>query len=131
MSVIHDNLELETFLDTMGDSGSIEAADFDALAVAADLDEDEVAALRRELEERNIEILEADEADAPLAPTAADSAVLALGDTLGLFLERASRYPLLTASEEVALAKRVERGDRVAKERMINSNLRLVVSIAK
>ena len=41
------------------------------------------------------------------------------------------RHPLLTAAEEVALAKRVERGDLAAKERMINSNLRLVVSIAK
>ena len=41
------------------------------------------------------------------------------------------RYPLLTAAEEVELAKRVERGDAAAKERMINSNLRLVVSIAK
>jgi RNA polymerase primary sigma factor len=43
----------------------------------------------------------------------------------------AGRYPLLTASEEVALAKRIERGDAAAKERMINSNLRLVISIAK
>jgi RNA polymerase primary sigma factor len=41
------------------------------------------------------------------------------------------KHELLTAAEEVALAKRVERGDRQAKERMINSNLRLVVSIAK
>jgi RNA polymerase primary sigma factor len=41
------------------------------------------------------------------------------------------RYPLLTAAEEVALAKRVERGDLKAKERMINSNLRLVVHVAK
>jgi RNA polymerase primary sigma factor len=41
------------------------------------------------------------------------------------------RYPLLTAAEEVALAKRVERGDLDAKERMINSNLRLVVHVAK
>jgi RNA polymerase primary sigma factor len=41
------------------------------------------------------------------------------------------RHRLLTAAEEVELAKRVERGDRAAKERMINSNLRLVVSIAK
>jgi RNA polymerase primary sigma factor len=46
-------------------------------------------------------------------------------------MHRAGRYPLLTAAEEVALAKRVERGDASAKERMINSNLRLVVSIAK
>jgi RNA polymerase primary sigma factor len=46
-------------------------------------------------------------------------------------MNEAGRYPLLTAAEEVALAKRVERGDVAAKERMINSNLRLVVSIAK
>jgi RNA polymerase primary sigma factor len=48
-----------------------------------------------------------------------------------LLMNRVGRYPLLTAAEEVALAKRVERGDLEAKERMINSNLRLVISIAK
>jgi RNA polymerase primary sigma factor len=48
-----------------------------------------------------------------------------------LFMSRAGRYPLLTAAEEVELAKRMERGDAAAKERMINSNLRLVISIAK
>jgi RNA polymerase primary sigma factor len=53
------------------------------------------------------------------------------GDSLTLFMNRVGRYPLLTAAEEVALAKRIERGDRGAKERMINSNLRLVISIAK
>ncbi|HET6953768.1 MAG TPA: sigma-70 family RNA polymerase sigma factor, partial [Acidimicrobiales bacterium] len=52
-------------------------------------------------------------------------------DTLGLFLNEIGRYPLLTAEEEVELAKRIEAGDRAAKERMITSNLRLVVSIAK
>jgi len=52
-------------------------------------------------------------------------------DALTLFMARAGRYPLLTAAEEVALAKRIERGDAAAKERMINSNLRLVISIAK
>src|ERR1700709_1337454 len=52
-------------------------------------------------------------------------------DSLQLFLTRASRYPLLPAAEEIELAKRIERGDMAAKDRMINSNLRLVVSIAK
>ena len=52
-------------------------------------------------------------------------------DALTLFMNRAGRYPLLTAADEVSLAKRVERGDTAAKERMINSNLRLVISIAK
>src|SRR5436309_714548 len=52
-------------------------------------------------------------------------------DSLQLFLNEAGRYKLLTAPEEVELAKRIERGDRRAKDLMINSNLRLVVSIAK
>jgi RNA polymerase primary sigma factor len=52
-------------------------------------------------------------------------------DALTLFMNRAGRYRLLTAADEVALAKRVERGDAAAKEHMINSNLRLVISIAK
>jgi RNA polymerase primary sigma factor len=52
-------------------------------------------------------------------------------DSLQVFLNQASRYPLLTAVEEIALAKRIERGDTVAKDRMINSNVRLVVSQAR
>jgi RNA polymerase primary sigma factor len=52
-------------------------------------------------------------------------------DSLQLFMNDAGRYPLLTAADEVYLAKRIERGDDDAKKRMINSNLRLVVSIAK
>jgi RNA polymerase primary sigma factor len=52
-------------------------------------------------------------------------------DTLGMFLHEIARYPLLTAADEVALAKRIEAGDLMAKERMITSNVRLVVSIAK
>jgi len=52
-------------------------------------------------------------------------------DALQLFLNEVGRHSLLTAADEVALAKRVERGDLAAKERMINANLRLVVSIAK
>ena len=52
-------------------------------------------------------------------------------DSVTLFMSELGKHDLLTAAEEVALAKRVERGDRAAKERMINSNLRLVVHIAK
>src|SRR4051794_34107355 len=54
-----------------------------------------------------------------------------VADSMQLFLAEVSRYRLLTPCEEIALSKLVERGDRAAKERMINSNLRLVVSIAK
>src|SRR6185369_1071256 len=52
-------------------------------------------------------------------------------DALQLFLNQIGMFPLLTESQEVELAKRIERGDPEAKQRMINSNLRLVVSIAK
>lgn len=52
-------------------------------------------------------------------------------DALELFLNEVGRYPLLDAGEEIELAKRIERGDRSAKDTMINSNLRLVVSLAK
>jgi RNA polymerase primary sigma factor len=52
-------------------------------------------------------------------------------DSLELLFARARRYPLLTAAEEVELSQRIERGDLEAKERMINSNLRLVISQAR
>jgi RNA polymerase primary sigma factor len=52
-------------------------------------------------------------------------------DHLRLYLRSISRVPLLTASREVILAKRIERGDMAAKQQMVEANLRLVVSIAK
>src|ERR687888_643008 len=52
-------------------------------------------------------------------------------DPLSLYLKDIGRYRLLTRAEEVQLAKRIERGDEQAKERLINANLRLVVSVAK
>jgi RNA polymerase primary sigma factor len=61
------------------------------------------------------------------APTAPDPTV----DSLQQFLDGIAKTRLLTAKEEVILAKRIERGDLAAKERMIEANLRLVVSIAK
>jgi RNA polymerase primary sigma factor len=114
----------QELLDEAQERGTIDEASLQAFALEHDLDEDELVELRHELEEREIETLEPLELDlTPDAPATADG--------LTLFLQRAGRYPLLTAVEEVALAKRVERGDAAAKERMINSNLRLVVSIAK
>jgi RNA polymerase primary sigma factor len=71
-------------------------------------------------------LLEDGEAELDLTPDEP-----ATTDSLQLFLNEIGRYPLLTAAEEVALAKRVERGDAAAKERMINCNLRLVVHVAK
>ena len=72
-----------------------------------------------------------DELEASEERTFEAEALPASAESLQLFLNEIGRYPLLTAAEEVALAKRVERGDLAAKERMINSNLRLVVHVAK
>jgi RNA polymerase primary sigma factor len=64
----------------------------------------------------------------PPDPAAGDPAALDLLDT---YLEQIARFPLLTKHEEQVLARRIERGDEDAKRRMVESNLRLVVSIAK
>src|SRR5262245_63214178 len=65
------------------------------------------------------------------APVVTETVQHGAGDSLQLFLADVGRHKLLTAAEEVALAKRLEKGDLLAKRRMIESNLRLVVSIAK
>ena len=52
-------------------------------------------------------------------------------DSIQQFMNEAARHPLLTADEEIELSQRIERGDLAAKERMINANLRLVISIAR
>ncbi len=52
-------------------------------------------------------------------------------DTMAQFLAEVRRHPLLTAAEEIELAQRIERGDLEAKDKLVSSNLRLVVSVAK
>jgi RNA polymerase primary sigma factor len=117
---------IRAFLEDAEDRGEpIEESAIAAFALEQDLEEEAVAELRRELESRDVEVIEPFELDP--TPSAGPAAM----DGLTLFMNRAGRYPLLTASQEVALAKRIERGDAAAKELMINSNLRLVISIAK
>ena len=126
MSVLLEE-PMQIFLGDAEDRGTIEESELEAFAAEHDLDEQELAALRTELEAREVDVATpAREAEASVSHT-----LLGTTDALTLFMTRAGRYPLLTAAEEVALAKRVERGDGAAKERMINSNLRLVISIAK
>ena len=82
-------------------------------------------------EERDLADLVEDEPAAEAELDFGDVELPSSAGSLDLFLSEIGRYPLLTAAEEVVLAKAVERGDQAAKDRMINSNLRLVVSIAK
>jgi RNA polymerase primary sigma factor len=112
--------------------GCLNLSEIEDVVDRLELDEDTVERLHEELDRRDVEV--ADDcvrAEAPEAEYTNGSLATSTADSLQLFLNEIGRYPLLTAAEEVELAKRIERGDLEAKERMINSNLRLVVSIAK
>jgi RNA polymerase primary sigma factor len=128
-----------TFLDEAEERALITEDELEAFAAEHDLDADELTELREELEARSVDIEAGAIAETDAEVAASETLPLELSgeersgstDALTLFMNEAGRHRLLTAAEEVELAKRVERGDRAAKERMINSNLRLVISIAK
>jgi RNA polymerase primary sigma factor len=125
---LHDLSPVERLLEEAAERGFVEEKDIQALADEHELTEDDLAGLRAALEERDVVVR--DETPEETRPVATAPATGTL-DPLQLFMDAAGRHKLLTAADEVALAKRIERGDLAAKERMINSNLRLVVSIAK
>ena len=128
---------VDTFLTDAQERGRVETPELEALALELDLSEAALEEVRAALADRAIPLDGADDTDETDAVAAAEEATWAadtsqmLTDSLQLFLQDVGRHKLLTASEEVTLAKKVERGDLRAKERMINANLRLVVSIAK
>jgi RNA polymerase primary sigma factor len=123
---------LAPLLEAGEEAGCLNLSDFSAAVQDLELDEDELEALYTDLEQRGITLSDDCGRDSQESATYINGDLAtATTDSLQLFLNEAGRYPLLTAAEEVELAKRVERGDRQAKDRMINSNLRLVVSIAK
>ena len=112
--------------------GCVDASELDATAQRFDLTPEELTDVEDRVEARGLEIrddcgrIDAEPARYTNAELAANTT-----DALQLFLNEAAHYPLLAPEEEIELAKRIERGDMGAKERMINSNLRLVVSIAR
>ena len=128
---------IDAFLTEAQERGRVDSSELEALALELDLDEPALDEVRAALTDRAIPVDAADDADETDAVAAAEEALWTadttqvLTDSLQLFLQDVGKHKLLTAAEEVALAKRVERGDKTAKERMINANLRLVVSIAK
>jgi RNA polymerase primary sigma factor len=122
--------ELRALLDACENAGSIRAPQVSDIVETHELTGLEHEALVRELDKRGIEIVDTPVAGAP-PPPVAPAPVETTTDALQLFLREAGRHRLLTAAQEVALAKRIERGDADAKTQMIQSNLRLVVSIAK
>jgi RNA polymerase primary sigma factor len=128
------NEEIQQLLDTAEQAGSLRAAELAEVVEAHELDPLEQDALMRELEQRGIDLADepaAAEEPPPQPPPAAAAPQETTTDALQLFLREAGRHDLLTAPQEVELAKKIERGDLQAKQQMIQSNLRLVVSIAK
>jgi RNA polymerase primary sigma factor len=132
--------EIEKLLEADEVSALVELAEptgvirYSELADALDgheLESGDVDLVQQALEARGIEVLEDPEPAQPVTPPPAPPTADTTTDALQLFLREAGRHPLLTAAQEVELAKAIERGDGHAKQRMIQSNLRLVVSIAK
>src|SRR5947207_1863149 len=123
--------QIQTLLEHGEEQGCLNLSEFSEFVQEHELDDEQLSRLYEELEARGIDLTDdCGHKEAESTYVNGDLAV-ATTDALQLFLNEAAKWPLLTAEEEVELAKQIERGDPQAKERMINSNLRLVVSIAK
>ena len=124
--------EVAALLTRGEERGCVNLSEFDELVQTLELLDDDVYALEAYLEAHGIDLGD-DCGRSNVEPTTFRNGELAAAttDALQLFLNEIRRYPLLSADQEIALSKRIEQGDLEAKERMINSNLRLVVSIAK
>src|SRR5438045_2141345 len=122
---------IAALIDRGEEHGCLALSEVDELVQALELDETDLGGIYEALESKGIDLRDDCGREAEIAPV--DDAALAsvTTDTLQLFLNEIGRHRLLTPVEEIDLARRIERGDLVAKDRMINANLRLVVSSAK
>ena len=112
--------------------GCVELSQLSDVVQDAELGDDDAQALQELLEERGLELRddcgrETTEQTSYVNDDLADRTT----DAMSLFLQEVRRYPLLSREEEIELAKRIERGDIDAKERLVNSNLRLVITNAR
>jgi RNA polymerase primary sigma factor len=123
---------MEAFIARADDAGCLNLSEFCELTRELEMSDQEVQDVQEAIAARGIELTD-DCGRLGIKPTSVEADDLATNttDALQLFLNEVRRFPLLTADEEVELAKRIEEGDAEAKERMINSNLRLVVSLAR
>src|SRR5256714_542084 len=123
---------IELLMEHGEEHGCVNMTELYEVVARLELEEEDTEAVLERLHERGIEITD-DCSRVTEEEVSYTNDLLAsmTSDALQLFLNEIGRYPLLTAAQEVELSKRIERGDARAKEQMINSNLRLVVSIAK
>jgi RNA polymerase primary sigma factor len=122
--------QLQALLERGEEHECLEYSEVDEVVEALELGEDELEDLYDEIARRGIQLRDNCGREAKATYVNGDLAV-ATTDALQLFMQEIGRYPLLTKEQEIELSQRIERGDLEAKEQMINSNLRLVVSIAK
>jgi RNA polymerase primary sigma factor len=123
--------ELERLLELGLERGSLTTAEVTEVLGEAGVDATVAEEVYRELEAHGVELREEAPPQESVQVVLERVTIEGTTDSLERFLQEIGRYPLLTKVEEIQLAKRVERGDLAAKRRMIESNLRLVVSIAK
>jgi RNA polymerase primary sigma factor len=123
--------EARNLLEAGRESGSLTADEITLALDELDLDAGQIDDFYQALDELQIEVVAAeDEAEDDTAAEEFEAQEVST-DALQLFLKDVGRVDLLTAAQEVELAKRIERGDHRAKQEMVEANLRLVVSIAK
>jgi RNA polymerase primary sigma factor len=132
-AVAHDVLrdDLDAFVERAADTGRVSHQEVEDFAREHDLDAERLTDLYDRLDERGVECEDCGRTEVEPTRFSIDGLTHQTTDALQLFLNEAGRHRLLTPAEEIELAKRIERGDLEAKERMVNSNLRLVVSIAR
>ncbi len=130
-SHIDTESQLAAVMDRGADTGCVELSELSRLTEELALDHADVDALLERLAQAGIRVSDDCGREAP-EQLAYDNDELATTttDALSLYFRDMRRFALLSAPEEKALAQRIERGDRAAKDKMVNSNLRLVVSIA-
>jgi RNA polymerase primary sigma factor len=123
---------LEALIERGSEAECLELSEVSELIAELGLEEADVDDLFARIERQGIEISDDCGREAPEQVSYANRALAEkTTDALELFFAEVRRFGLLSASEEVSLAKRIEEGDQSAKECMINSNLRLVISIAR
>jgi RNA polymerase primary sigma factor len=121
--------EAKGLLETGREAGSLSTEEIALALGELDLDAGQMDDFYAALEELQIDVVDGAEPEEELDLKAETREVST--DALQLFLKDVGRVELLTAAQEVELAKRIERGDHRAKQEMVEANLRLVVSIAK
>jgi RNA polymerase primary sigma factor len=135
MQMLMEEPRMRQVVERAQEKGQIENVELSGLVADLDLSDEDVAQLRAELDELGVEIVSVREIDQPEpeqdAATEAQWYAPSTVDGLDLYLAQIGRTPLLTKHEEQQLAQRIEQGDEAAKRRMVEANLRLVVSIAK